>query len=280
MGKESGRILECTDLQWSSRSEHARKVTYASTRVHSNASESPHSETMARRNASRSQDRWTKYTAQPDTQRTIAASRARPRVVIRMRATARGGLYKPSAEITRHTTALRSASTRLQVASTASTEEMAAQQIVDREMNVTRLEKEVSNGNYIFTRPLTIVQCAVQEKYIVYPSCQQCNKRVIPENNGYVCPIHRWQRGPVYKFCLRILLQDAIGSECWATLFTEKAVQVLGFTGNAYMSMKSDAERYAALDMLRGARVMVTIRKRVAGQYINYTVSDLEVVTV
>ena len=41
MGKESGRILECTDLQWSSRSEHARKYTYASTRVHSNASESP-----------------------------------------------------------------------------------------------------------------------------------------------------------------------------------------------------------------------------------------------
>ena len=55
---------------------------------------------------------------------------------------------------------------------------------------------------------------------------------------------------------------------------------MLGFTGNAYMSMKSDAERYAALDMLRGARVMVTIRKRVAGQYVNYTVSDLEVVTV
>ena len=147
-------------------------------------------------------------------------------------------------------------------------------------MTVTRLEKEVSNGNYIFTRPLTIVQCAVQEKYNVYPSCQQCNKRVIPENNGYVCPIHRWQRGLVYKFALRILLQDAIRSEFWATLFNEKAVQVLVFTGNAYMSMKSDAERYAALDMLRGARVMVTIRKRVARQYVNYTVSDLEVVTV
>ena len=68
--------------------------------------------------------------------------------------------------------------------------------------------------------------------------------------------------------------------ECWATLFNEKAVQVLGFTGNAYMNMTSDAERYAALEMLRGARVMVTIRKRVAGQYVNYTVSELEVVTV
>ena len=157
---------------------------------------------------------------------------------------------------------------------------MAAQQLGDMNMTVSRLEKEVSNGNYIFIRPLTIVQCAVQEKYIVYPSCQQCKKRVSPENNGYVCPIHRWQRGTVYQFALRILLQDAIGSEVWATLFNDKAVQVLGFTVNDYMNMKSDAERYAALDMLRGAQVMVTIRKRVAGQYVNYTVSDLEVVIV
>ena len=158
-------------------------------------------------------------------------------------------------------------------------EEMAAQQL-EMNMTVSRLEKEVSNGNYIFTQPLTIVQIVVQEKYIVYPSCQQCKKRVTPENKGYVCPIHRWQRGVVYQFAMRILLQDAIGSEVWATLFNDKAVQVLGFTGNDYMNMKSDAERYAALDMLRGARVMTTIRKRVAGQYVNYTVSDLEVVTV
>ena len=157
---------------------------------------------------------------------------------------------------------------------------MAAQQFFNNEMNHTRLQNKVSDGNYRFTRPLTIVQCAVQEKYIVYPSCQQCNKRVIPENNGYMCPIYRWQRGPVYKFALRILLQDAIVSEFWVTLFNEKAVQVLGFTGNAYMSMTSDTERYAALDIFRGARVMVTIRKRVAGQYVNYTVSELEVVTV
>ena len=157
---------------------------------------------------------------------------------------------------------------------------MAAQQIVDKEMTVTRLENEVSKGNYRFTRPLTIVQCATQELYIVYPSCQHCNKRVSPENNGYVCPIHRWQRVPVYKFALRILLQDAIGSDCWATLFNEKVVQVLGFTGNAYMSMTSETERYAALSMLREARVMVSIRKRVAGQCVNYTVSELEVVTV
>ena len=84
----------------------------------------------------------------------------------------------------------------------------------------------------------------------------------------------------MYRFALRVLLQDGIGSELWVTLFNDKAVQVLGFTGNAYMSMTSDTERYAALDMLRGARVMSTIRKRVAGQYVNYIVSELEVVTV
>ncbi len=157
---------------------------------------------------------------------------------------------------------------------------MAAQQVTDDEMTITRLENQVSNGNYKFTRPLTIVQCAVQEKYIVYPSCRQCTKRVVPDGNGYACPIHRWQRVPSYRFCLRILLQDAIGSEVWATLFNEKAVNVLGFTANAYMNMTSDTERYEALDMLRGARVMATVRKRVAGQYVNYTVSELEVMAV
>ena len=66
----------------------------------------------------------------------------------------------------------------------------------------------------------------------------------------------------------------------WATLFNEKAVNVVGFTANAYMNMTSDTERYEALDMLRGARVMATVRKRVAGQYVNYTVSELEVMAV
>ena len=62
MDKESGRVLECIDLQWSSRPEHAWTDTYASTGVHSNAPESPHSEPLARDNASRSYDR-TKYNA-------------------------------------------------------------------------------------------------------------------------------------------------------------------------------------------------------------------------
>ena len=189
-----------------------------------------------------------------------------------------GGVYKPDAEWTRHTTALRSTAHVETYYQHQQRTKMAAQQ-ADM-MSVSQLEKEVCNGTYIFRRPLTIVQCAVQDKYIVYPSCQQCNKRVSPENNGFVCPIHRWQRGVVYQFAMRILLQDAIGSEVWATLFNVKAVQVLGFTANEYMTMKTDAERYAALDILRGAKVMVTIRKREAGQYVNYTVSDLEVVTV
>ena len=68
----------------------------------------------------------------------------------------------------------------------------------------------------------------------------------------------------MYRFALPILLADWIGSECWVTLFNEKAAQVLEFTGNAYMSMSSEAERYAAMEMLREARVQVTIRKRVA----------------
>ena len=147
-------------------------------------------------------------------------------------------------------------------------------------MNLTRLQIEVSNGNFTFTRPLTIVQCAVQDKYVVYASCQPCTKRVIQESNGYVCPIYRWQRVPVYRFALRILLADWIESECYSTLFNEKAVQVLWFSANAYWATTSDAERYEALEMLRGARVLVSIRKRVTREYVNYTVSELEVVAV
>ena len=41
--------------------------------------------------------------------------------------------------------------------------------------------------------------------------------------------------------------------------------------------MTSDEERYASLSLLWGARVMVTIKKRVKGTYVNYTVSELEV---
>ena len=50
-------------------------------------------------------------------------------------------------------------------------EVMAAQQFVEEEqmmMNLTRLQSEVSAGTYKFARPLTIVACATQEKYVVY----------------------------------------------------------------------------------------------------------------
>ena len=114
----------------------------------------------------------------------------------------------------------------------------------------------------------------------MYASRQQCTKRVIQESNGYVCPIHRWQRVPVYRFALRILLADWTGSECWSTLFDKKAVQVLGFSAYVYVAMASNAERYAALEMLRGDRVLVSIRKRVTRGYVNYTESELEVVAV
>ena len=90
---------------------------------------------------------------------------------------------------------------------------MATQQFVDSQpsqqmMNLTRLQTEVSNGTYKFTRPLTIVTCATQDKYIVYASCPHCLKGVQLENNGYYCPVHQWERVPVYRFTLRVLLQD------------------------------------------------------------------------
>ena len=56
------------------------------------------------------------------------------------------------------------------------------------------------------------------------------------------------------------------------------AKKVLGFNANTYTGMTSDAKRYASLSLLRGARVMATIKKRVTDTYVNYTVSKLEVV--
>ena len=63
-------------------------------------------------------------------------------------------------------------------------------------------------------------------------------------------------------FALRILLADWTGSECWVSLFDESAVHVLG------------------LEMLRGACVPVSIMKSVTREYVNYIVSELEVVAV
>ena len=144
-------------------------------------------------------------------------------------------------------------------------------------MKLSRLQSEVSNGTYKLTRPLTILNCATQDRYIVYASCPHCLKGVPLENNGYFCPVHQWQRVPLYRFALRILLADWVGSECWSTVYDDTAAKVLGFNANSYVAIKSDEERYASLSLLRGARVMVTIKKRINGKYVNYTVSELEV---
>ena len=82
----------------------------------------------------------------------------------------------------------------------------------------------------------------------------------------------------MYRFALRILLSDLLGGECWATVFNEIAAEVLGFSGDTYGSMTSMEERYASLSPLRGARVMVTINKRVKDAYANYNLSKLEVI--
>ena len=41
--------------------------------------------------------------------------------------------------------------------------------------------------------------------------------------------------------------------------------------------MTSDEERCASLSLLRGARVTTTIKKRIKNDYVNFTVSQLEV---
>ena len=155
----------------------------------------------------------------------------------------------------------------------------AAQQFVEEEkrmMNLTRLQSEVSTGTYKFTRPLTIVACATQEKYVVYISCSQCPKGVQRHKQGYYCPVHKWQRSPTYRYNLRVLLQDWIGAEIWVSLFNKVAAKVLGFAANAY-AMTSDEDRSAALSVLRGVRVMATIKKSINNNYVNYNASELEV---
>ena len=41
--------------------------------------------------------------------------------------------------------------------------------------------------------------------------------------------------------------------------------------------MTSDEDRSAALSVLRGVRVMATIKKRINNNYVNYNASELEV---
>ena len=107
-------------------------------------------------------------------------------------------------------------------------------------MSLSRLQTEVSNGTYVFERPLTIINCATQDKYLVYASCQHCLKGVQVEGNGYYCSVHQWQRVPVYRFALRVLLSEWEGAEIWGVIFDEVATKVLGFDANTYVGMKSD----------------------------------------
>ena len=64
----------------------------------------------------------------------------------------------------------------------------------------------------------------------------------------------------MYRYNLRVLLQDWIGTESWVSVFDAVAVKLLGFTANAYVAMTSDEERSAALSVLRGVRVRATIK--------------------
>ena len=150
---------------------------------------------------------------------------------------------------------------------------MAASQQTSVDMTLTRLQCEVSGGRYVFAQPLTVTACGVQKKYVFYNDCPNCPKRVVK----HVCPTHGYQRERVYRFALRLLLLDSIGSECWCTCFDEKAVKILGFTAKDYAQMASDEERYESMSALRGSQVMAVIRKRVTKEYVNYTVEEIDV---
>ena len=125
----------------------------------------------------------------------------------------------------------------------------------------------------MFAQPLTVTACGVQKKYVFYNACPNCPKRVVK----HVCPVHGYQRERVYRFALRLLLSDSIGSECWCTCFDEKAVKILGFTAKDYVQMETDEERYESMSALRGSQVMAVIRKRVTKEYVNYTVEEIDV---
>ena len=140
-------------------------------------------------------------------------------------------------------------------------------------MNLSRLQSEVSKGTYIFKRPLTFSNCATQDKYIIYASCQHCLKGVQPDGTCFYCPVQQCVR-----FTLRVLLSDWEAGEVWAAIFDELSIKVLGINANTYTGMTPDADGFASLSLIRGTRVMVTIKKRIKDTYVNYTVSELKLV--
>ena len=152
---------------------------------------------------------------------------------------------------------------------------MDASQQTDSEMNLTKLQDEVSAGRYVFKQPLVITACGVQDRYVFYTACSRCPKGL---SNG-VCPVHGLQSECVYRFVLRLLLTDSHGSECWCTCFDKNAVKMLGFTANDYVALATDEQRYESMSSLRGSQVMVVIGKRVSKEYVNYNVTDIDIVT-
>ena len=133
---------------------------------------------------------------------------------------------------------------------------MATQRFLDSQtpqMNLSGLHTVVSSGTDIFKRPVTIINCTTQDKYIIYASCQHCHKGVQSDGSGYYCPVHQWQCVPVYRFTLCVLLSDWEGARVWAIIFDELATKVLGFNTNTHTGMASDADRFASLSLLRGS---------------------------
>ena len=142
------------------------------------------------------------------------------------------------------------------------------------DMTLTKLQCEVTSGRYVFAQPLTVTPIGVQNKYVFYNACPKCPKRL----TNPVGPEHDYQREHVYRFALRLLLSDSIGSECWCTCFDEKAVKILGFTADDYVKMETVEARYESMSALRGSRVMAVIRKRVTKEYVNYTVEEIDII--
>ena len=153
---------------------------------------------------------------------------------------------------------------------------MAASQQTCVDMTLTKLQCEVSAGRYVFAQPLTVTACGVQNKYVFYNVCPKCPKRVVKR----VCPVHGYQRERDYRFALRLLLRDSVGSEYCCTCFDEKAVKILGFTAKDYVKKETAEERYESMSTLRGSRVMVVIKKRVSKEYVNYTLEEIDIVDV
>lgn len=152
----------------------------------------------------------------------------------------------------------------------------------DNAVDLTALET-VSDGYYVFDRPLTIVTCALNSKYVCYESCHQCTRKVLRETKGHhtitACPVHGRQKGaPVYKYAWGILLGDRKGVELWVTAFDTVAHRSIGLSANDYMSLKTPEERCNVLTVLHGKQTRVTIRKSSKGGYANYSASALEVV--